>query len=359
MKIPNAQIAVMLARERLAEIFGVAELTQDTSGDRSSFGDRPSFRDVLWDAVYTVRGQSFGLIWIRLGSLGHLGGTMYKLGNQMSFDREVMPLLVVPYMGKAAQEHCAQSQLCWIDLSGNARIVTSAIFYQNLGHSNRFPRPGRPESAFGPRGSRITRRLLMDPSKVARQRDLASSTSLDEGHTSRIVHKLLETGLIERGEDGISVVDADALLDAWREDYRFDRHHVIRGHIPALGGDTLIHSLGEALSKTGEPYAATALPAAWLWTRYAPFHLSTVYISTLPSTGLKKDLGFQEEDGEVNTWLVVPNDEGVFHGAELVDGIRCVHPVQTYADLKDHPEPATDAAAELRRRLPWRGNNDI
>ena len=49
--------------------------------------------------------------------------------------------------------------------------------------------------------------------------------------------------------------------------------------------------------------------------------------------------------------LVVPNDEGVFHGAEIVDGIRCVHPVQAYVDLKDHPERAPEAASEIRRHL--------
>ena len=56
---------------------------------------------------------------------------------------------------------------------------------------------------------------------------------------------------------------------------------------------------------------------------------------------------------------MVPNDEGVFHGAEIVDGIRCVHPVQAYVDLKDHPERAPEAAAELRKWLLMRGKNDI
>ena len=95
----------------------------------------------------------------------------------------------------------------------------------------------------------------------------------------------------------------------------------------------------------------TALPAAWLWTRYAGFRLSTVYLSVDPSAGLKEDLGFREEHRGANTWLVVPNDEGVFDGAELVDDIRCVHPVQAYVDLKNHPERAAEAASELRRRL--------
>ena len=120
-----------------------------------------------------------------------------------------------------------------------------------------------------------------------------------------------------------------------------------------------MHTVSETLSKTEEPYAATALPAAWLWTRYAGFRLSTVYLSTPPSAGLKKELGFREEARGANTWLVVPNDEGVFDGVEIVDGIRCVHPVQAYVDLKNHPERATEAAEELRRRLLLRDNDDL
>ncbi len=200
----------------------------------------------------------------------------------------------------------------------------------------------------------------MEPTnKPVRQRTLASSTGLDEGHTSRIVGKLLEAGLVHRGEDGIRVTDSNALLAAWREDYRFDRHHVIRGHIAARGGDQLTQAISEILSRTEEPYAATALPAAWLWTRYAGFRLSTVYLATLPSTALKEELGFREDARGANTWLVVPNDEGVFDGVELVDGIRCVHPVQAFIDLKDHPERASEAAEELRRRFFLRGNDNL
>ena len=261
-------------------------------------------------------------------------------------------------MGEAAQERCAQAELPWLDLSGNAKIIVPGIFYQNLGNPNRFRRPGRPESAFGPKGSRIARRLLIEPSKPERQRAIAASTGLDEGHASRIVGKLLATGLVERGEDGIRVTDRGTLLDAWREEYAFDRHRVIRGHISAGGGESLILSIAEILSKADTPYAATALAAAWLWTRYARFRLATVYLSSPPSAEINNNLGFREEPRGANTWFVVPNDDGVFDGAELVNGIRCVHPVQAYLDLKDHPERATEAAAELRRRI-LRGNGGL
>ena len=353
MQIPREAIAVRQAADRLAEIFGVPELAEDTHiSVRSSDGRQ-------WDALFTARNLSFVLEWKRSGSPGHVAAAIRRLEMaKHSFPHEAIPLLAVPYMGEAAQELCAQAELPWLDLSGNARIIAPGIFYQNLGNPNRFRRVGRPESAFGPKGARITRRLLMEPTKPLRQRSLAYGTGLDEGHTSRIVGKLLEAGLVNRGEDGISVTDSNALLAAWRDDYRFDRHHVIRGHITSRGGDLLIQAISEILSRLEEPYAATALPAAWLWTRYAGFRLATVYLSTLPSAGLKKELGFREEARGANTWLVVPNDEGVFDGVELVDAIRCVHPVQAYVDLKNHPERAAEAAEELRRRLLLRGNDD-
>ena len=347
-------MAIQQAAAHLARIFAVPDVSEDTRFEVRTDDGR------LWDAVFAIRGHSFVLEWKRSGSLGPVASAIRQLRMaQSSFPHQVIPLLAVPYMGRAAQERCAQAELPWLDLSGNARIIVPGIFYQNLGNPNRFRRPGRPESAFGPKGSRIARLLLMEPSRAVMQRAMASTTGIDEGHTSRVVGKLLEAGLVERGEDGIRVTDPGTLLDAWREAYRFDRHHVIRGHVLSRGGDYLTRHIAETLSKADVRYAATALPAAWLWTRYAGFRLSTVYLSTPPLKGIQKDLGFREEPRGANTWLVVPNDEGVFDGAEFVDGISCVHPVQAYLDLKGQPERSTEAAAELRSRLILRGNHDL
>ena len=199
----------------------------------------------------------------------------------------------------------------------------------------------------------------MDASETVQQRTLASSTGLNEGHVSRIVGKLLEAGLVERGRNGIRVADANLLLDSWQEEYRFDRHTVLRGHITAGSGDGLMRSLAETLSQMEVSYAVTALPAAWLWTRHAGFRLATVYLPEIPSAALLADLGFREESRGANTWLAIPNDEGVFDGASEVEGVRCVHPVQAYLDLQNHPERAREAAAELRSRLLLWGKGGI
>ena len=347
-------MAIGQAADRLAEIFEVPDHTIGRCIDVPSANGR------IWDAVFSVGAHSFALEWRRSGSLNQVALAILQISEARDdLPGGAIPLLAVPYMGDPARERCAQAGIPWLDLSGNARIVAPGIFYQNLGHPNLFRRPGRPESAFGPKGSRIARRLLMDAGETFRQRTLATRTGLDEGHASRIVGKLLESGLVERGRDGIRLPDAGLLLDSWCEEYRFDRHTVLRGHIAAGSGDSLTRSLAGGLAKMEVPYAATALPAAWLWTRHAGFRLATVYLPEMPSAALLADLNFREESRGANTWLVIPNDEGVFDGASEVEGVRCVHPVQAYLDLKNHPERAREAAEELRSGLLLGGKGGI
>ena len=136
MKIPPEPIGVMLAVERLADIFDAPELIEDARRDAFTSDGRE------WDCVITIRGHTFVLEWKRSGSLSHLAGAIHQAGMvqgsfalvQSSVPRDVTQLLIVPYMGKAAQEQCALAQLCWLDLSGNARIVVPGIFHQNLGN---------------------------------------------------------------------------------------------------------------------------------------------------------------------------------------------------------------------------------
>ena len=276
-----------------------------------------------------------------------------------SFPYPVIPVLCVPFMGEAGQQTCAEAKVSWLDLSGNCRIEAPGLVYWILINDNEFKRSGRPESAFARKGSRISRRLLMEPNRWFQQKGLACITGVDASHVGRVLGKLHETGLVERNKPMVRVADPDRLLEAWRDEYRFAGHDVIRGHISAGAGDSLLRGIANTFSELEEPYAATALPAAWQWNRFAGFRLCTVYLPRDPSYGLKKDLGFREGSRGANTWLVVPEDEGVFDGAEFIDGVNCVHPVQIYLDLKDHPERAAEAAEELRNRTLFRESHDL
>jgi len=57
-----------------------------------------------------------------------------------------------------------------------------------------------------------------------------------------------------------------------------------------------------------------------------------------------------------NTWLMVPNDEGVFQGSAVHAEVPCVHPVQAVLDLDHHPERAKEAATRIRETcMNWAG----
>ena len=84
---------------------------------------------------------------------------------------------------------------------------------------------------------------------------------------------------------------------------------------------------------------------------FATFRTTSVYIDRAPPDDLKDELGFREEERGANLWLIVPDDEGVFHCTSTVEGIRCVHPVQAFLDLKGHAERSAEAAAHLRASL--------
>lgn len=308
------------------------------------------------DMILQVGKHRFLAQYRSVGSAAAIGTALEALGQAQRSAPGMTPLVVVPYMGEAGRKRCEDAGVAWLDLSGNARIKAPGLVVRLDGRPNRFTRPGRPASVFAPKAARITRELLIHAGQDLTQGELAEVTGMDKGYTSRLVRRLERDHLIVRAEPGrFRASDPSLLLDAWREDYAFSKHAILRGHVPARSGEDLLRRLGEQLREHGIACAATGLGAAWLYTRFAAFRTVTWYLEEEPSSELLQAISFTEEPRGANVWLAVPNDEGVFHGAQDVDGIRCVHPVQVYLDLQGHPERAGEAAARLREELlTWR-----
>jgi hypothetical protein len=275
-------------------------------------------------------------------------------------ERQGVPLLVVPYMGDAGRELCRAAGIAWLDLSGNAEIDTSSLRIRILGEPNKYKRSGQPQSLFAPRSARAARVFLLDVHRVWMQTELAGVTGLSAGYLSRLLPRYEEAGFIGSKQVGRSlryrVTNPNALLDAWYADYDFGHHTILRGHVASRGGLELLRELASALTRKEVEYAATGLAGAWMWEPFAAFRTVTLYLSAWSEKELLAGIGFHEGTRGSNTWLVVPDDAGVFTGAMERDGIRCVSPVQAYLDLKGQPERAEEASAELRRvHLAWSG----
>ena len=351
MEIPLDPQAIEQTVERL-------ELILDSHA--SDITQQPSVRHIRCDAVVSVRRHTFAIEWKRSGALGQVALAANTLKQEVQHtNRHLIPLVSVPYMGVRGREYCDDVGVSWLDLSGNSSITARNLYIRERGNRNLFRNRGPLNSAFGTKGSRIARWMLIHPDEAFRQRDLAKAVGLNEGYTSRVIRKLLDSHLVTRSRAGIQVEDPDLLLDAWNEVYRFRKHALIPGHITARSGLDLAREIADTLDDHGIRYAMTGLPAAWFYTQYAAFRLVSVYLGEVPSTELKRQLSFREDRRGANTWFVVPNDEGVFQSVKALDGVRCVHPVQAYVDLHEHPERSAEALDELKyRRLNWKETSE-
>ncbi len=338
MKLPSEDKARAAIAERLAELLEVdrGEVRFEAGRDAGLAGGKVA-----------VGAHAFAVAWRSSGRLAQVAAAIEQASQRAAVEAAV-PLVAVPFMGRAGRERCAKTGVAWLDLSGNAGIVAAGLRILVEGRPNRFKRRGRPQSVFAPKSSRIARWLLIHHDEALTQRQIARATGVGEGYTSKIVRRLQRDGLVVReGDGGVRPRDRDLLLAAWREAYDFERHHIIRGHVAARSGAALLRHLADSL-RGAVGYAATGLGAAWLLKRFAGFRLASVYLAEEPPPRLLEAISFREQERGANCWLVVPADAGVFQGLVEVDGVRCVHPLQVYLDLAGHPERAAEAADELR-----------
>ncbi len=308
------------------------------------------------DLVASAAGLTFAVEVTRASSAGPVAACAERAAEAASvLGARAIPVVAVPFMGESGKQACQRAGASWFDFSGNAHIIATGIRVIVAGRPNRFRSPGRPASVFAPKSSRVARFLLMHPGEAATQREIAHATGVSEGFVSRIVGRLEEEHYVVRDERGaLSVKDAQLLLDAWQEKYRFSKHSIVQGHVASRSGDALTRFVSDALKTAEVEHAATGLSAAWQLTHFASFRIATFYLDDEPGEALRDKLGFREDSRGANLWLVVPNDAGVFQGAQDQDGVRCVHPVQAYLDLKEHPERAAEAAERVRaEHLTW------
>jgi hypothetical protein len=257
-----------------------------------------------------------------------------------------IPVLVVPYMSPAGAKAAAERRLNWIDLSGNASLRDDDLYVWVQGRPNQFGPRGRPASPFAPKSSRVTRALLLDPARWWRQKDLAEHTDLDPGRVSRVVHRLDDEQLLERDSARLRPRDPGLLLDAWADDYRFDRHDIITGHLTGSGVE-LARELHASLDAEAIDHAFTGLPAAWALDPFARFRLVSLYVAGDPRAAAET-VGLRRNERGANVQIIGPDDRGVFDGQRRIEQLPCVAPVQIYLDLGHLPERAAEAAEHLR-----------
>ena len=137
--MPSESQVAKLAAERLADLLDVPPAEVHVSRE---------LREPIADAVFRVGDLTFAVECKRSGAAAPVAVAAEQARRAASaLESGAVPIVVVPFMGAVGRERCRQADVAWLDLCGNARIVTQGARILVEGRANRFKALGRPLEA--------------------------------------------------------------------------------------------------------------------------------------------------------------------------------------------------------------------
>ena len=309
--------------------------------------------DISVDAEIRVRGPDgrsarLDVYWRR--ALQPRG--VFVLRMYLQDRRSASPVVMAPYLSPAVRGRLQEAGVGFIDLTGNIRIVLSSpgLFIEASGADTNPDRQHRPSRSL--RGSKAGRivRVLVDRREPPGVRELAGLTGVNPGYVSRIAALLDEQALIERsGRGRILSVDWAGLLERWSQDAPL----ASRGEQTTCLDPRGIRALTSRLGKSNLRYSVTGTLAVSEFAPVAAARLALVYVESVDEAVSALDLRIAERGA--NVILIEPEDDGVFEGSTLRNGLNVVAVSQAAADLLTSPGRGP---AEAEALIAWMRENE-
>lgn len=301
----------------------------------------------------------------RDGAPRHVRSAVYQLESYIAHlhrsehqdaDRQFIPMLVSPYLSPESRSICLDHNVAYLDLYGNARLALGNVYIERSVPDRPKSEVRAQRSLFTPRAGAILRVLLRDPARAWRVKELAEAANASLGHVSNVRKALLDREWAELREDGLVLVQPDALLRSWREIYSQSTDQQISGYT-VLHGDQLRSRLSDCLSPGPQPpRAICASSSAAQW--FAPYvrdGTHSYYVDEPGMQMLKETLQLTHATRGANVILRIPKDETMFEDAvQPVPRIFCTNPVVTYLDLWNGNDREREAADHMAAKcFPW------
>lgn len=269
---------------------------------------------------------------------------------------DAVPLFIAPYLSARAQALCREYDTGFIDLEGNARLVSGGIFIDRQVAGKPAAERRELRSLFKPKSAQVLRLMLREPRRAWRVVELAEAAGVSLGHASNVRSGLLEREWAQVSREGVCLSDPDALLDAWQAAYAppVGRRH---GFYTTLHGTAFESAVRELHPAPGAGSTALASFSAAQWLApYGRTGTQYFYADEMGLERLRSVLKLSGASKGENVVVTVLEDPGPFRDTvEPAPGVLCTSPVQTFLDLAVAGERGREAADHLRReRLQWR-----
>jgi len=264
-------------------------------------------------------------------------------------------IVVSPHIPNALAQDLRQCGIAHADLNGRLFLLGEAHLVDIRATKSIYRSEQKGSDPFSPKASRIVRAFLCQREKLFTQDELVDTTKVSRALVSKVLSQLIDEDFVEQVNKATRTQSAryqlkqfDRLLDNWaeRDDWQ-KRVTIHQFSVLNYDFDNLAHQLVNAVGKN--EIAFTLWYAAW---QRRPHTTSTLVSAYLKNQQSLDSIPGRPVDTGGNLWIIIPQDEGVFHHSGITKGLPLVSDVQIYLDLVNAGMRGPEAASELRK---WEG----
>lgn len=256
-------------------------------------------------------------------------------------------VFAAPYVSPDAAEILSRENIGYVDLSGNCRLCFDQVYIRTEGRPNKFSQRRDLRSLYSPKAERVLRILLAEPQRGWKIKELAAAAGVSLGQASNVKRLLEDREWLKPGENGFRLMQPDRLLNEWSENYNYRKNKTTDYYCvdPAPEVEAKLAAVCDDMKL---PYALAGLSAAWRLAPYVRYQRAMAYVPEGIDEVVKR-VGLKPVASGPNVTLLVPYDEGVLTGSQVVDRIRVTSPIQTYLDLCGFRGRGEEAAEAVLR----------
>lgn len=307
-----------------------------------------------FEAVLKTENKTFPVV-IEVKSSGGTA-TLREAARQVkeySSSIGAVPFIAGIFFGERARQVAKEEGVGLIDLAGNFYLKQGDTYVERIVEKNPFTQKSPLKNLFAPVSSRITRALLVNPTRKWLLNELSQEANVSLGQTHKVVDRMIEEELIERPENKLLLKNAKALLEEWKKVYPTHKQQKFTFFSYEQGYMAILASVLEKGSN--RQFALSFFSGADL---VAPFirGINKIQIYVKQAADIEKwkeTLGLQETESGGNIELYIPYDEGVFYQVQKVSvggvgEVLVVSNIQLYMDLFNNPARGAEQAEHLR-----------
>ena len=276
----------------------------------------------------------------------YLVGAIQQVRAYSAARPDLLPLVIVPYLGPKALERLIAAGVSGLDLCGNGVInVPGEWFVFRTGQKNRFPSSLPIKNIYRGASSIVARVFLLRPSykSVSEIRDeiLNRKADVSLSTVSKVLKGLQEDLIISRNDE-IRLLQPEPLLEQLQQSYRPPLTKPLRGKIADVqnliikGAEVADNNKALIARRSQTPYVV--LPSS--------NEITSLYVSS--SSPFLKEFEFEETSRFPNVEFLETDDATVYFDRREIGPIPIISPIQAFLELSKGGKREQEAAEPLR-----------